>query len=608
MRCQPEWDEKCMKKMSLSVILRKRSGLFRKAVLLYVLLSVIPTLLVTAAATVIFTKGRSAQNHQMTERYAAQGEMIISERLALYEAVFYRLLADKTFIGLSENVNSGEAGGVSALKREAADLIRTYIYTYNDIRGAAFIADNGDIVSSSKWYNSVNDMSWSIPDMENDLLSRIQETDRLTFLTMVNLMRYKSETPDYAVLMGMPVRNLVTKERCGVLVFALSQRLLLFEDMSFGDYDICELVTDEGQLLMAGAPDRYINLPLADFLESEYPGKRVSVDERRMEETGWILVSLLDEEASLRDTIKFISLVVALMVVITASFFFITLRLLGGYIGEIGKIADGIEHYDANVPGRLDIELSVDDELTVIVGRFNEMADRVTSLVEAMKERNEEIRVLETNRRRAEIKALEAQINPHFLYNTLDSINWRAIDHGEEEISDMLGMLGSLLRYSVSNIDMIVLLRAEIEWLKKYVFLQRDRFSNSFDCLYDIDEDALDFPIYKMLLQPLVENSILHAFAGMKSGGLIHVSAALLPDGRLTIAVEDNGCGMDEDTLSRMQREAEGRNGRDSRSIGISNVAMRLWIYYQGEADFRIESMMGAGTRTTLIIPRKECE
>ena len=101
----------------------------------------------------------------------------------------------------------------------------------------------------------------------------------------------------------------------------------------------------------------------------------------------------------------------------------------------------------------------------------------------ALKQKNEEIRIAAENQKHAEIVALEAQINPHFLYNTLESINWRAIDHGEEEISNMLGTLGSLLRYSVSNIDMEVYLQAEICWLEKYVFLQRDRFHNSFDCV-----------------------------------------------------------------------------------------------------------------------------
>ena len=113
----------------------------------------------------------------------------------------------------------------------------------------------------------------------------------------------------------------------------------------------------------------------------------------------------------------------------------------------------------------------------------------------------------------------------------------------------MLGTLGSLLRYSVSNIEMMVVLEAEISWLKKYIFLQRDRFHDSFDCQYDINEGALSFPIYKMLLQPIVENTILHAFEEVKEGGMIEVKAFVRGDKRLEIHIKDNGCGIRGDVL-----------------------------------------------------------
>lgn len=167
----------------------------------------------------------------------------------------------------------------------------------------------------------------------------------------------------------------------------------------------------------------------------------------------------------------------------------------------------------------------------------------------------------------------------------------------------MLGTLGSLLRYSVSNIDMMVVLEAEISWLKKYVFLQRDRFQDSFDCCYEIAEEAMSFPIYKMLLQPIIENTILHAFEEVKEGGLITVRAFVRPDRRLEIHIRDNGCGMSEDVVSSIQAEI-GRNGPlNSERIGISNVIHRLRIYYHEEAQIYVNSWLGEGTEFTLVIP-----
>ena len=194
-------------------------------------------------------------------------------------------------------------------------------------------------------------------------------------------------------------------------------------------------------------------------------------------------------------------------------------------------------------------------------------------------------------------------VNPHSLYNTLDSINWRAIDAGEEEISDMLGILGSLLRYSISNINGIVPLSVEIEWLKKYVFLQRERFNDSFDCVYDVAENCLDYPIYKMLLQPLIENSILHAFRETKEGGIITVKAFIREDQKLQISIKDNGSGMSCEQLENLRKNILEKKALDSRSIGISNVVNRLKIYYHDEAEIRVESELGYGTELVLVIP-----
>ena len=239
------------------------------------------------------------------------------------------------------------------------------------------------------------------------------------------------------------------------------------------------------------------------------------------------------------------------------------------------------------------------DEIGAMNSVFNQTIEKIEQLIKQVVE-------METVNKDIEFQALQAQINPHFLFNTLDSINWRAIENDEEEISDMLATLGSLLRYSVSNIESMVCLEAEISWIKKYVFLQRDRFQNSFDCVYDVTEDAMGFPVYKMLLQPIIENTILHAFENVKEGGMINIEACVRKDGKLEIHIRDNGCGMDTLTLERIRKEIGENGALNSESIGISNVIHRLRIYYQEEADIMVKSKLGSGTEFILVIPRKD--
>ena len=127
------------------------------------------------------------------------------------------------------------------------------------------------------------------------------------------------------------------------------------------------------------------------------------------------------------------------------------------------------------------------------------------------------------SRRDAEIRALEAQINPHFLYNTLDSINWMAIEREQYDISRMVRNLGVILRYSINKSNQMTSMEEVADWLEKYVSLQQMRFNQSFRFELNIEERAKKVMIHKLLLQPFVENSIIHGFKGMEKGGVLRV-------------------------------------------------------------------------------------
>ena len=411
---------------------------------------------------------------------------------------------------------------------------------------------------------------------------------------------------DYVILMGFPVKNLRSREQSGVLVIALENQFLLFEDNGKVNREngVVTIIIDEEEKVLAGVENPYINRNYKEYLEEEYGSvKRITEQIRKISGTEWTIVNVIDKDVYRKDIYKLVWAVIILVVVVTCAFFLIVYFVSSKYIQTIQKIAQGIHDYEGTGAKQIHVDVDEKDELYTIVRQFNTMTARVNSLVETLRQRNEEVKAAAISQKHAEIKALEAQINPHFLFNTLDSINWRAIEHDEEEISNMLGTLGSLLRYSVSNIEMMVVLEAEISWLKKYIFLQRDRFHDSFDCQYDINEGALSFPIYKMLLQPIVENTILHAFEEVKEGGMIEVKAFVRGDKRLEIHIKDNGCGIRGDVLKELKKEMHERGPLDGKHIGISNVVHRLRIYYGEKAEIEVSSQWGEGTEFILVIP-----
>lgn len=576
------------------------SSLFRKVIVIYILLSVIPILLITFAANILYTNNFISISEKLVEENSQQHRIIIEERMEQYENLLYDLLTDRDYLQLALKVDSGDEVDWLMLEEQMENKLRSLVYTYDGIRGIAFLADNDRYVSYSRWYLSNQEIMWSNLEDRKAIHDEVEAQEGLTFIGMVNLSSRNSE--DYVMLMGFPVRDLRSKEQSGVIVMALKADILLF-DTSTQDNGVTTLIADDSGRILTGVDASYTNQSLDTYLEDHFTGLEYSVSSNSIKGTKWSVVNIIDLALQRQEIRRFTLIVFGIMVGITVLFFTFVLHISRKYVEEIQKIVRGLEGFDGSDPDSLEIELGDKDELYVIALQFNQMTRRVKRLVEALEQRTEEVRVAAINQKHAEIKALEAQINPHFLFNTLDSINWRAIEHDEEEISDMLGALGSLLRYSVSNIDMVVVLEAEISWLRKYVFLQRDRFNNSFDCIYDVTEEAMAFPIYKMLLQPIIENTILHAFEDVKEGGLIRVHAFVREDGRLQIHIRDNGCGMEEERLREIRKEIHGNGALNSRSIGISNVIHRLHIYYQEEAEIKVESTLGEGTEFVLVIP-----
>ncbi|HIU77044.1 MAG TPA: sensor histidine kinase, partial [Candidatus Pelethocola excrementipullorum] len=364
------------------------------------------------------------------------------------------------------------------------------------------------------------------------------------------------------------------------------------------------VIVDEEDRIMDSDYPSYITKRYRQFVDEIFPeGANLSIWEERIGDTGWKIINIIDQDVYLKNIYLFTRIVFFFAIGITFIFFTLVFLVSRKYIGTISKIAKGIGEYGITQGEAVRVDVDEKDELYVIARQFNQMTRRVNALVNTLKHKNREIQEAVTRQKHAEIKALEAQINPHFLFNTLDSINWRAIEHEEEEISDMIGALGSLLRYSISNIDTVVVLEAEISWLRKYIFLQRDRFYNSFDSTYDIQEEALSFPIYKMLMQPIVENIILHAFENVREGGMIFVQAYIQEDGCLYMKIKDNGSGITEEKLADIRKEIEDGGPLNGESIGISNVINRLRIYYRGDAKLEVESVYGEGTEFVMIIP-----
>lgn len=222
-----------------------------------------------------------------------------------------------------------------------------------------------------------------------------------------------------------------------------------------------------------------------------------------------------------------------------------------------------------------------------------------------------EMRNAQLQLKEVELKMLQAQINPHFLYNTLDSIKWLAVLHGAEDIQQIAVSLGKLLRYSLDREQTNVSLRKEIEKVENYLTIQKIRYGEKLSYFINIEDEVLDFCIPRLLLQPLVENAIQHGLEPKATSGTIWINGWQEDDQYAVLEVVDDGVGMNEELVAELARkvgnqlvDAASDTPTHACSIGLNNVNRRLVFSFGEDAALRIISTEKEGTSVRFKIPK----
>src|SRR5690606_16051322 len=258
--------------------------------------------------------------------------------------------------------------------------------------------------------------------------------------------------------------------------------------------------------------------------------------------------------------------------------------------------------------GRFDLKIEVDsnDEIAFLAKMFDKMRININNYLSEIKQKAQLEHELQQSKlllQESQLRSLQSQINPHFLYNTLDILSKKAYLEGSEETSDLLVSVAGLLRYNLNKLENSATLFEEVQVLKQYIDIQNARFTDRLQFHMEIDESCLDIKIPRLTLQPIVENAVIHAIEPAENGGSIWFR---VKDGidHVRIEMEDDGQRMTEERVQQMlqvnTKKAEGH----FTGIGIHNVVKRLSLFYNCNDVFDIESNLGVGTKVILKIPK----
>lgn len=239
------------------------------------------------------------------------------------------------------------------------------------------------------------------------------------------------------------------------------------------------------------------------------------------------------------------------------------------------------------------VKIVSNDEIGMIGLEYNKMAENIETLIE-------KVYKMELTQKQAELEFLQMQINPHFLYNALDTISWMALAKGNMDVSEMTIALAELLRATIKK-ESFITLREEMNTVKDYLLIQQERFGDKISAEYFVEEDAYSCMVPNFILQPVIENAIIHGLEPKIEKGKLSINISI-QDEFLTFLVEDNGVGMDETEILDLYKKC--RENNTKQSIGLKNVYRRLLLCYGESSMLKIESKKEQGTRIPFLIPR----
>ncbi len=485
---------------------------------------------------------------------------------------------------------------------QVAVVFRTLKDTRQDISNIGIVTDKGEYVlnrggDTLNPYVDVRELPW---------YQAALQADGSNVLSSSHVQNAVYDSYDWVVTLSRRIRSAREAASEGVFFVDLNYNSIntLCENINLGERGYVFILDREGsviyhpqqQLLYSGLKTERLREVMETEETSFVTEDAYLYTISRSDYTGWTIVGvayvpeLLENSREAQGMYLFMAL----------ALFLVALALAVLLSDEITKPVKRLENsMEAVKKGNFDraaLEVGDENEIGRLTRSFNIMTEEIQKLMEES-EREQQAK------RKNELKVLQNQINPHFLYNTLDSIIWMAEWGKNQEVVEMTSSLAKLLRRSISNQQETVTVEEETAYTETYLRIQKMRYKDKLEYEISIDEEIRQEEVIKLILQPLVENSIYHGIKYKEGKGLIEI-LGYREGNCMVLQVQDDGIGMDGETLEHIFE----KHVRDTRSngVGLKNVKERIQLYYGAEYGITYESVPGEGTTAVIRLPYKK--
>lgn len=578
----------------------RNASLRRQMILLVCLVTLLPFIIGQAASNRQLSRAVSRNTQAQALLALEELAVTLDTTLAAYDDLLYQIYADAEFSRLLNNLADDPAN--AQLITEMQIRLRALTFAKEGLQAVTVIYENGARFFYDRLTASTRASSW-LGDWDTaELYRKATANVRTCYLPVDFAVNSANEQVPLFHMAHASFNYRQIMEHRAIIVMSLNESVLsaLINPDNPRDSHLLRLIVDaDGNVL--SAPDKALlgrPLPEEDAAAAArewglMTGKRLSAASVQSPRTGWTVYQVQDldplESSLMRQRVLMLLFVAVCAAVLVAVIVLMIRRLTRSFL-EITRVMKQAGAGDLSA--RVATDRPMPEESAVIAGEFNAAMDRMNALMDEVKEGAE-------RQRNAEIAAMEAQLNPHFLYNTLDTINWMAIDNGQYDISNAIASLARILRYGIDRSEPIVTVQREVEWINQYLRLTQIRLKNALEFHLQVDEETLQLPIRKLLFQPFVENAVIHAFAGVARTPVLDIRIAREETG-LLIVIRDNGKGMTEEQVRTLfSPTADG----DKHHLGVALALERLRLYYGDAATVSVTSRVDAGTAIELHLP-----
>lgn len=580
-----------------STIFAAISVLVLCAVIVATLISVRYTNSAIYENSVIYTQTIIRQLNQNIDSYITYMDNIASVIAKSQDA--YQLLYQQ--IGEDEATKEGH-------RKRLLEQFNTILKSREDIRNIGIVQKDGVMLINSG-YQAINpDLDLSTQEWYTNAVDNYNQY----CLTSSHVQHVIKGQRPWVITLSREIHNFYgTGNSDGVVFIDLNYNAIidLCEQNSIGDKGYVFILDQDGNIVYHPSQQQLYNELQTENIDtvmnadSDIVVTREGDDEKiytlsHSETTGWTIVGCVNMAELLKDSREANNIYVMTAIVLVAIAMILSSFIARGITLPIQKLRDSMKKVQEGDFKAADVVITSQNEIGSLTTSFNAMTHRIEELMEENVKEQEQ-------KRKIELKALQSQINPHFLYNTLDSIIWMAEGKKYEDVVLMTASLARLLRQSISNEDETVLIGQEIQYVKSYLTIQKMRYKDKLEFEINVDPFINSVHIVKLVLQPIVENAIYHGLKYKESKGLLTVTG-YQKNQNAVIEITDDGVGMDEETLNHIF-EKHKVNYR-SNGVGVYNVQKRLCMYYGKEYGLHYESEPGHGTTVTVTIPMEQEE